>query len=219
MEAFRDEHEQVEALKRFWRENGKSIIAGVIIGLGVMFGWQAWVKTGNMKAEAASMEYMGMIDSMTQGSTEIAIEHGGRIVGQYPDTTYAALASLGLAKMKLESGDMVAARAHLKWVIANTNNDAIKDVARLRLSQLLLSEGEHDQAIKLLDEVRQQGFASMRHELLGDIYAVQDNYDKAREAYASALKNIDDTAGGRTNLIKMKLDDLGGDNFQMQGNG
>ena len=34
MEIYNSEEQQVEAIKRFWKENGTAIIAGVVLGLG-----------------------------------------------------------------------------------------------------------------------------------------------------------------------------------------
>ena len=42
MEEYRTEEEQVEALRRWWDENGRSTIAAIVIALSVGFGWQAW---------------------------------------------------------------------------------------------------------------------------------------------------------------------------------
>ncbi len=40
MEIYNSEEQQVEAIKRFWKENGTAIIAGVVLGLGGLYGWR-----------------------------------------------------------------------------------------------------------------------------------------------------------------------------------
>ncbi|HAS13965.1 MAG TPA: hypothetical protein DCS01_01545, partial [Idiomarina abyssalis] len=35
-----DEEQQVERLKEFWKEHGKGIVAGVVIGFGLFYGWR-----------------------------------------------------------------------------------------------------------------------------------------------------------------------------------
>ena len=42
MDVYKTEEEQVEAIKKWWQENGKSIIAGVVIGITAIFGWRAY---------------------------------------------------------------------------------------------------------------------------------------------------------------------------------
>ena len=40
MDVYNSEEQQVEAIKSWWQENGKSIIAGVVIGFVGLFGWR-----------------------------------------------------------------------------------------------------------------------------------------------------------------------------------
>ena len=41
-EEYQTEEEQIEALKRWWKENGKSIIAGLVLGIGSIGGYRYW---------------------------------------------------------------------------------------------------------------------------------------------------------------------------------
>jgi predicted negative regulator of RcsB-dependent stress response len=209
VEVYQSETEQVEAIKKFWKENGKSIIAGILIGFGILFSWQAWQENKNKMFEAASMEYMALMDNIAQGNSDAAIEHGSRITGQYSDTTYASMASLALANLKLEKDDSLAARAHLKWVVTNAGMDSIKHVARIRLARLILSEGNADEALTVVSNVQSESFRSLYDELLGDIYLTMDKKEEARKAYVSALSDLEEVGTGRVNLLRMKLDDLG----------
>ena len=40
MEQFATEEQQVEAIKRFWKEHGTAIIVGAALGLGGLWGWR-----------------------------------------------------------------------------------------------------------------------------------------------------------------------------------
>ena len=40
MEHYETEEQQVEAIKRFWKENGTAIIVGAVLGLGGLWGWR-----------------------------------------------------------------------------------------------------------------------------------------------------------------------------------
>ena len=57
MDVYKTEEEQVEAIKKWWSENGKSIIAGIIIGIAAIFGWRGYENHTAMQAKAASMLY------------------------------------------------------------------------------------------------------------------------------------------------------------------
>jgi predicted negative regulator of RcsB-dependent stress response len=40
VDVYTTEDQQVEALKRWWKENAKSILLGVALGLAAVFGWR-----------------------------------------------------------------------------------------------------------------------------------------------------------------------------------
>jgi predicted negative regulator of RcsB-dependent stress response len=39
---YETDDEKVEAIKKWWKDNGISVATGVVIGLAVVFGWRAW---------------------------------------------------------------------------------------------------------------------------------------------------------------------------------
>jgi predicted negative regulator of RcsB-dependent stress response len=39
VEIYDTEEEQVEALKRWWKENGQATLAGLVLGIIVILGW------------------------------------------------------------------------------------------------------------------------------------------------------------------------------------
>ncbi len=53
IDPYASEDEQVEAIKKWLKENISSIIAGIIIGLGGIFGWQLWTNYQTDEAEQA----------------------------------------------------------------------------------------------------------------------------------------------------------------------
>ena len=64
------DEEQVEALKKWWRENGKSVVGGVVLGLALVGGWRGWQYYEQTRAvlEALEREFPDLItpDSPTQ---------------------------------------------------------------------------------------------------------------------------------------------------------
>ncbi len=57
MDTYRTEEEQVEAIGRWWNENGRSIIISIVLALSAGFGWQAWKDHDLQQSESASHEY------------------------------------------------------------------------------------------------------------------------------------------------------------------
>ena len=185
-----------------------SIVTGAVLGLGAVFGWRAWTDYTQQQTEQASAEYAQLQSALDKGDADEVIERGKKMISEYRSTPYSDLAALALAKLKLERGDAAAAAAHLQWVLDHAKQAAIERVARLRLARVLLSQGEIDQALALLEEAEPGGFLSTYEELKGDLYLAKDDRERARDAYRSALDALQTGVPNRS-LLQMKLDDLG----------
>lgn len=208
MEIHTTEEQQVEAIKKWWRDNMRSVIGGVVIGIGVLVGGRAWVDNKNAFAEAASVEYQIMLEQLSKEQNEVAADHGARLLGQFADTPYASLAALAMAKIKYEDGDTVAASSHLRWALDNSQQESVKHEARLRLAQLLLADNKGSEALSMLDNVETGAYTAVYNQLKGDVYVADGKIALARTAYTLALAEMPPAAQGRK-LLQMKLDDLG----------
>ena len=198
------EEEQVEALKKWWRENGKSVIGGAVIGLGIVFGWRAWVDHNQGVAEQASYQFEQLNKTLAVGANESAVKQAEQIIADYADSTYAVFAALNLAKVKLEQDDKAGARVELKWALEHSPDPGLKQIAGLRLARLMLDDGDIDGAATLVAQTPLNSFKGELAELRGDIALAKGDKAAARSAYQEALDSLD----GNTAIIKMKLDDL-----------
>lgn len=205
MSTYQTDEEQVEAIKKWWKENGKSVIGGIVLGFAIIGGWQGWQGYQRNQGEAASSYFDAMRQSLRSDQFDQAIEHGKRLVGEYGKTTYASFAGLELAKLSYQRGEKAAARDHLSWVAESAPEPVLRDLARLRLGQLLLDMGEHEALQGLLDGSYSTAFAGEFAALRGDLESALGNLDRARGAYQEALvKGVDDES-----LLRMKLVDVG----------
>ena len=202
METFTSDDQTEEAVKQWWKENGKSIIAGAVIGIGAVLGWQGWQAHVTQQGREAAAVYDKMFASLAT-VPEAATQEAQVLVNEYGSTPYAALAELAMAKLKVEAGDSAAAMEHLRKAMASAKMPEIQEVARLRLARLTADGGKPDEALALLAEVN--GFSASGEEVRGDILLAQGKRDEAKAAYQKALE-----AGGNQATLRMKLDDLGG---------
>lgn len=208
MDVYTTEEQQVEAIKKWWHDNKWSIIGGVVIGLAAIWAGRMWLDNQRAYGEAASAAYQVMMERMERGATEEASQVGAQILGQFADTPYAALASLAMAKLKVEGGDLASAKSHLRWALDNSKEPAVQHEARLRLARVILSEGNGAEALSLLNGIVAGSFAPAYEELKGDIHVAAGDVALAREAYRKALDLLDPTSPSRQ-LLQIKLDDLG----------
>lgn len=206
---YETEEEQIEAIKRWWRENGKFVIAGLVIGLGAVVGWRWWHSHQQHRAEVASAKHSELMDATQAGNTDKAEAAGKVLLSDYPSTPYASQAALDLAGQEVTHGKLDQAADHLAWILAHSDDAALKRVARLRLAQVLLAQDKADAALQKLAQTDAGKFQALYDETRGDAYVALQKFDKAREAYSASLNELESGQGDR-NLLQMKIDNLPG---------
>lgn len=206
MEIYENEHEQAEALKAWWDKNGTRVIIAIVILLAGVLGWRYWLDAKHREAEAASEQYMKMLE-VVQSKPDQAIEMGSQLVSAHSSSSYASMASLVMASINLEKGDKESASAQLRWVMEKGKQDELKEIARLRLGRLLLDMGKADEALALVTKSDSASFRAAYDELRGDILLAQGKRAEARNAYTNALAGYNDVPA-KQNLLQMKIDDL-----------
>lgn len=200
------DQEQAEKLAAWWKQYGTSVIAGVAIGLALLFGYRYWMQQQESRRVEASALYEQLL-SARKSKSEEASAAARKLMDGYAETPYAGLAALHLARTQHEAGDRAAARATLEWVLANAR-DATAHTARLRLARLRLEAGELDAVQALIDTRRMDGFEAEYYELRGDVQRAHNRPAEAREAYREAIRHTPPDSG-YLRILTMKLDDLG----------
>ena len=203
MSVYQTEEEQVEAIKRWWKENGTSVIAGLVIGLGGVFGWQAWGNYQDRVGGEASVAFNQMVGAVQRGDKESAAKQAELLRENFDSSSYALFAALTEARLKLESGDRAAAKSQLEWAAQQGDDPALTQLAQLNLARILLDEGDLDAAEKLVD-AKDGGFTGEFAVLQGDIALAKGDRIAAAAAYTQAMtQEVSNRA-----LLQMKLDDL-----------
>ena len=202
------EEEQVEQLKKWWSENGKSVVAGLGIGLAAVAGWTSWQTWQRTQAELASVRYEQLVNDSTAGKHDQALSQAEALVEEFPDSAYASLASLLAARAAVESNDPGGAKRHLEWVVEHAPFPELVPIARIRLARLMIDAREYDAALAELDRVDSAPFDGQVRELRGDIHHARGDRDAARASYETVLAGADLSPSTRMR-VRMKLDDLG----------
>lgn len=198
MERFETEEQQIDAIKRFWKENGTVIILGAVLGLGSLWGWRYYNDSALAAKESASTAYSASLEQFVQNDDVAGLN---QFVADNSNTGYAPLAALIVAQQAVQNDDFEQAISQLQ--IAAIGKSEIADVAKLRLAKVHLQLKQYDQAITQLDAVVANAFEDQVNELKGDVFYAQGNFDAARDAYALALIELPEDRN-----IKMKLDNI-----------
>jgi predicted negative regulator of RcsB-dependent stress response len=206
MDANLTDDEKLAEVKKWWNENGASIITGVVLGLAVLFGTKAWFAYQERNAENASNIFTTLMVAMEAGDDQLVTERAGVLVSDYHGTPYATLAALALAKIKIESGELAVARSQLEWVIKNSDSELMRDTARLRLARVLIAMEDLDGALAELDKATPgTAFDPLYDEVRGDVDLARGDLQAANKAYLTALAATADNAPGR-HLLQLKFD-------------
>jgi len=197
------DEEQIEAIKAWWRDNGRSVIVGVVLAVAGVAGWQGWQWYVEDRAEAAAAVYSGIQNELPMGDADTIIERAETLRADYSGTTYATLAAFAAARVNIRDGDLAASRDWLQWALENADEDSMRTVARTRLARVLGEQGEHARALELLDGDAPVGWRGLYAEIRGDILADQGDYAGAVASYERAL-DADERLTERR-LVELKL--------------
>ncbi len=196
----KSDEEKAEVLKAWWRSNGTSVIAGVALTVGGMFGWNYWKEHKVTQSEGASKLFSQLGQ---EGVDSAAIVK--RLKDDFGSTAYASLAALNAAKTSCETGKTDECIQQLRTA-SDSSQDSVAMIAKIRLARTLISTNKLDEANSILAEKMPVAYQSLVSELKGDIHFAKKEYKQARDAYDKAILS---SGGQNTQLIKMKRDDLG----------
>lgn len=200
--------DQLASLKDWWKQYGRALIAGVIIGLLLLVGGNYWRQYKIAQAEAASQLYETLLADWQQRKSDPVSTAATKLMQDYEATPYAGKAALLLARQRFDAKDIAGTRSHLEWAMKNATEMAVQHSARLRLGRLLLDQGETAAALTLANIKDTNGFVSEYEELKADALLAQGDRDGARRAYAIAIEKIPRASSYRQALT-LKRDNLG----------
>lgn len=211
------EEEQIESLKRWWAENGKGIVTGVVLALVGYFGYQWWQGAERAKAEEASNLYQGFVEAVSanEGAPDNKQLTTAKTIAQqlkddFAKRIYASQASLRLAALAAENNDLETAEKELQWVLDNTGETALQLLAKRRLASVMAARGKPDEALQLVDGNVPPSFAALFAETRGDILLQKGEEEAARAAYQQALAQLLPEQAGSAQVLRLKAESLAG---------
>lgn len=204
-----EEQEKVDAIKAWWAQYGTSLIVGVVVFAAAVVGAQGWRHYQRSQAEQAAAAYLEVEKAAVTRDDKKVRAAAAQVIDKFGGTAYGARAALLASRSAYEAGDLAGARMQLTWVVDNTKEDELRDVARLRLAGIYLDEKNYPDALRALEASHGAAFNALFSDLKGDVLAAQGKGAEARSAYQTALEKLDKNSPYR-GYIQLKLDTLGG---------
>src|SRR5690554_946109 len=194
------EDQQIERLKDFWHEHGKGIVAGLVVGFALFYGWRYYDAQTMAKQEAASQQFESVLVQL-EADQENSLASAQEFVANN-DTTYAHLAALELAKQAVSKNDYATAVSALQTVRDNAE-PALRAIADIRQARLLFAQEQYDAALAAAQAAESvTAFAAQAAELKGDILLAKGDNQGARAAYQAAID------AGSQGLAEIKLNSI-----------
>jgi len=203
------DHEQEEALRRWWSDNWRWVFAGIVLGLAVLAGYQYWRESVRLHAEQGATTFRDFRAALSGGDRAKADALMQTLDKDFDDSPYVEQAHLLLAQADVGMGKFEQAATELKAAIEQTSDQALKQVVTLRLARVQIQMGHHDEALTLLEPSKAGALAGQFHEARGDALYAKGDLSGARQSYKAALDAIAGAGGGDTSMLRFKLQDLG----------
>ena len=196
VEDYLTDRDQEEALRNWWRENWNWILGGIALGLGAAGRLTVLAEVPRPRRPMHGREAVRGFQKALDGndvdagrqarSTDLAGEHAKLAVhAAGPPAAGQAACRRRQASTRRSSccGRSPTTRRTRSWRTSRS----------CALARLLIQQGKHDEALKLLDVAKAGAFAAQVREIRGDALLAKGDAQGARAEYAAALAG--DTKG------------------------
>jgi len=201
---YETEEQQVEAIKAWWTENGKAVIAGIVFGVLLVLAWMWWKGNQEKKAIAASDNFSQSLEALQNGD-HAKVQELSAAKSDQSDSLYSAYTGLTAARSAVEQGNLEEAATQLQWVVDNAALDDVGIIARIRLARVKSALGDAEAGLKVLPDDYPEVYAHLVEEVRGDLYVTAGDNAAAKAAYQAAIDT--NRAADRDSLL-MKFNEL-----------
>lgn len=204
MEIYSNENEQADALRRFFSQNGKALVVGVILGVGALAGWHYWNSHESSTSREMSAAWQQVISAMDNSKPQ-TLEAAAKFAGDNSNT-YGALASLELVKRYVDLNQLDKAAAQLKTGLKDTSDAELQSVLNLRLARIQLQQKQPDEALKTLEQIKGDAWAAIVADVRGEVLLEKGDVKGAREAWLKGTEA--NGASALKEMLQMKMNNL-----------
>ena len=186
------------------------IILTIIISIGYLVLSNQAKKQNNEEASLIYTEWLKEI-SLESPDTIKLNNMLEQLLAEFKNTGYAQLALLNKASFDARNNNIELSLMNFKKLVELTDgyngNKIFNKIARVSASRLLLSNGQYDEALSLIELYSSNATNGYIHELTGDILAKQNKIELALAQYELASDKYNDETS--QSIISMKIANLG----------
>lgn len=196
-----------------WIKTNYIKIILVVLILSIAFGWIYYrnlVQEENSKKASILFDEFNFMLNKDDIDLEALTILREKTKDKYPDQIYSILMDFEISQLNYNLNNFQESLNNLRAInleLEQRGNEAsfLKDLSRLRLSLLLISENEIDEALEILNK-NFIFFEELKYEFLGDAELKSSNQEAARKNYETALELTSSEI--HKELIKIKLSSI-----------
>ena len=198
-----NDFEQMDAFKRWWQKNGRSLIIGIILAVVIILGWQFYQRHQASQIHQASFIYQELMIFDVENQQSQLKQQADLLIKDYPKTPYAALGQLFMAKTYVDQHQLPKAIAALQWNTKHSTVPGLTALSHIRLARIYIAQL---QGLKALQELKSapKGFEAYYEATRGDAYVQLKDWSRANRAYQKVLQLMGPDQP-LTQLVKLKL--------------
>lgn len=198
-----DEQQREEELQKWWKDNWKSIVSGVLIALVAICVFYYYREYREQVKQQSTADFYTIV-VQNDGTDDNSINAVKGFIASNSNE-YGQLAAIQLAKSYISLAKYQEAYDVIITNIGLGNDDILDNLMRLRAARLAIELKQYPNATAALNAVKSDSFKSAVAELKGDLSRAQGNFKDALAFYKEAMDNAVESV---TPILKMKYDSL-----------
>ncbi|WP_445497190.1 YfgM family protein [Photorhabdus sp. SF281] len=204
MEVYTNENEQVDAIRRFFTDNGKALVFGLVLGAGALIGWRYWQSHQINQLQGSAEAFEQVNRELISGAKE-SYAAAEKFAAE-TNNSYGVMAHMHLAQLAVEKNELAKADQFLSVAVSQTKNEDLQALANIRLARVQLAEDKADAALKTLEQVKGSGWVAVAEDIRGDALLKKGDIAGARAAYTKGLGS--DSPQAIKSMLNLKLNNL-----------
>lgn len=207
MSVYMTEEEQLESIKKWWKQNGTLVTLIVSLVLFGIAGYRYWHWHQNKITQQASITYEQMMVALSNQNNKAVRSYANELIHEHSHSVYADVAHMTLAKIYVSKNKLDQASEELNAVATNGTMIALKQIAKIRMARIFAAKKSYKNALNELKNIEDATYLPVINELKGDIYGATGQYQEAMDSYKLALDEVKNNGMGNL-FLEMKTNEI-----------
>lgn len=204
MEVYTNENDQIDAVKRFFVDNGIALIIGLVIGIGAILGWSYWQSHKTNVLQESAQKFENISAQLHSGSAQ-GIEAAQKFAAETNDV-YSAMIGLEIAQVSVGKGELANAEKALTDALTKAKTEDMQDLINLRLARVQLAQGNADAALSSIANIKAKSWQAAAQDIRGDALLHKGDNAGAKAAYTQGLES--EGSQSLRSLLTLKLNNV-----------